>query len=148
MVRELRAARCGWGRDTGRTMSQKNVDLARRAYAAFQAGDLDKWVSYFDGEVEFDSSEMEGPFHGHEGLREWAMGLRAAFSNWEPSIVEIRDLQDRVLIHGTATGAGARSGAGINVDFWQALEFRDGRIVWYAAFRNEKDALEGLGSRP
>ena len=128
-------------------MSQENVDLARRAYAAFQAGDLDEWVSYFHGEVEFDSSQLEGPFHGHEGLREWAMSLVAAFPNWAPSIVEIRDLGDRVLIHGTATGEGASSGVGVEVDFWQALEFRDGRIVWYAAFRNEPVALEGVASR-
>ena len=29
-------------------MSQENVELAHRAYAAFQAGDFDEWVSYFD----------------------------------------------------------------------------------------------------
>ena len=128
-------------------MSQENVELARRAYAAFQAGDFDEWVSYFDPEIEFNATEMEGPFRGHEGLREWAAGLLAAFPNWKPSIVETRELGDRVLIHGTASGEGAGSGVGITVDFWQALEFRDGRVVWYAAFRTEADALEALGLR-
>ena len=128
-------------------MSQENVELARRAYAAFQAGDFDEWVSYFDPAVEFNASEMEGSFHGHEGLREWAAGLLAAFPDWRPSIVEMRDLDDLVLIHATARGAGAGSGVGIEVDFWQAVEFRDGRMVWYAAFRNEAEALEAVGLR-
>ena len=128
-------------------MSQENVELARRAYAAFQAGDIDEWVRYFDPAVEFNSSEMEGPFRGHEGLREWAAGLLAAFPDWRPSIVEMRDLDDLVLIHATARGAGAGSGVGIEVDFWQAVEFRDGRMVWYAAFRNEAEALEAVGQR-
>src|SRR5436305_397874 len=128
-------------------MSQENVELARRAYTAFQAGDFDEWVRYFDPEVEFNSSEMEGPFHGHEGMREWAKGWLAAFPNWSPTIVEMRDLEDRVLIHATGTGAGAGSGAGMEVDFWQAVEFRDGRMVWYAAFRSEAEALEAVGLR-
>ena len=128
-------------------MSRENVELAHRAYAAFQAGDFDEWVSYFDPEVEFSATEMEGPFRGHEGMREWATGLLAAFPNWKPSIVETRDLGDRVLIHGSASGEGAGSGVGIKVDFWQAVEFRGGRIVWYAAFRTEADAREAVALR-
>ena len=128
-------------------MSQENVELAHQAYAAFQAGDFDEWVSYFDPEVEFSATEMEGPFRGHEGIREWATGLLAAFPNWKPFIVETRDLGDRVLIHGRASGEGAGSGLGVEVDFWQALELRDGRVVWLAAFRTEADALEAVGRR-
>ena len=60
-------------------MSQENVELARRAYTAFQAGDFDEWVSYFDPEIEFNSSEMEGPFHGHEGMRD---GRRAGWRHF------------------------------------------------------------------
>ena len=128
-------------------MSQENVELARRAYAAFQAGDLDRWVGYFDPEVEFSWTAMEGSFRGHQGLREWAAGLLAAFPDWKPSIVEIRDLGDRALIHGCAGGEGARSGLGVQVDFWHVLEIRGGRVVWSAAFRTEADALEAVRLR-
>jgi ketosteroid isomerase-like protein len=128
-------------------MSQENVELAHRAYAAFQAGNFDEWVSYFDPEVEFSSTAMEGPFRGHEGMREWAAGLLAAFPNWKPSIVEIRDLGDRALIHVSASGDGATSGIGIEVDFWQAVEVRGGRVVWCAGFRTEADAREAAELR-
>ena len=38
-------------------------------------------------------------------------------------------------------------GLGVNVDFWQAVEIRDGRVVWLSAFRTEADALEAVGLR-
>jgi ketosteroid isomerase-like protein len=128
-------------------MSLENVELARRAYAALQAGDVEEWVSYFDPEVEFSWMAMEGLFRGHQGLREWAAGLLAAFPDWKPSIVEIRDLGDRALIHGSAGGEGARSGLGVEASFWHAMEVRGGRVVWSAAFRTEADALEAVRLR-
>jgi ketosteroid isomerase-like protein len=140
-------ATSGLGRDTGRAMSEENVELVRRAYAALQAGDIDDWVSCFDSEVEFSWMAMEGPVRGHEGLREWASDLLVAFPDWKPFIVEIRDLGDRALIHGSAGGEGARSGVGIEVSFWHAVEVRAGRVVWSAAFRTEADALEAVRLR-
>jgi ketosteroid isomerase-like protein len=130
-------------------MSQENVEVVRRAYAAMKAGALDEFISCFDPEVEFSSRvlELEGTFRGHEGLREWVTGLLAAFPDWNPSIVEMRDLGDRALIHGSMRGEGASSGVGIQEDFWQAVEFRGGRMVWYAAFRTEAEALEAVGLR-
>jgi ketosteroid isomerase-like protein len=128
-------------------MSQENVEVAHRAYAALQAGDVDEWVSYFDPEIVFSWMAIEGTFRGHEGLREWAAGLLAAFPDWNPSIVEIRDLGDRALIHGRAGGEGASSGLDIEADFWHAVEVRAGRVVWSAAFRTEADALEAVRRR-
>jgi hypothetical protein len=67
-------------------MSQENVETARRACAAFLARDIDEWVGYHDPEVVFETliSEVEGPYRGHEGLRQWAAGLLAAFPDWTP----------------------------------------------------------------
>jgi len=130
-------------------MSQENVLLAHRTYAALQRGDFDEFLSYFDPQVEFRSLvlEMEGVFRGHEGVRQWWAGLRGAFPDWNPSLVEVRDLDDRVLIHASATGKGAASGVGIQTDLWQLVEVRNGRVVWYAAFRTEAEALEAAGLR-
>jgi ketosteroid isomerase-like protein len=130
-------------------MSQENLDLAHQAYAALQEGDFDEFLSYFDPEVEFKSLvlELEGVFHGHDGVRQWWEGLLAAFPDWNPSLLEVRDLDDRVLIHASATGRGAASGIGIEDDFWQLVEVRNGRVVSYAAFRTQAEALEAAGLR-
>ncbi len=130
-------------------MSKENVDVARRACAAFLARDFDEWVGYHHPEVEFETlvSEVEGPYRGHEGLRQWAAGLLAAFPDWTMSIVEIRGLGSRVLIHISTSGEGAGSGAGMREDRWGVLEFRCGRVVWFAVFRSEAEALEAARLR-
>jgi ketosteroid isomerase-like protein len=130
--------------------STANIELAQRAYAALRAGDLDEVFRVFDPEVEMHSYmlEMEGPFYGHEGVRRWFSGLRAAFPDVTMSIVEIRDLgENRVLIHGRAEGEGAASGVGVTGDYWQAAESRHGRVVWFAAFRTAAEALEAVKLR-
>lgn len=129
-------------------MSDENVDVAYRGYEALRANDLDRFLGYVDPEVEWHSLvlEIEGVFHGHEGVREWWTGLRSVFPDWQPSIVEVRDLGEHVIIHARALGSGAGSGVGIDDDFWQVARFREGRIVWYRAVRTEREALEAAGA--
>jgi ketosteroid isomerase-like protein len=128
-------------------MSQENVELVDRAYEALQANDIDAFLALVDPDVEWHSLilEIEGVFRGHEGVREWWRSLRDVFPDWNPSVVEVRDAGDRVLIHARGVGSGAASGVGVEDDFWQVAELRDGRIVWYRAVRSEREALEAAG---
>jgi hypothetical protein len=54
-------------------MSQEDVRVVRGTYDAFQSRDLHAFLSYMDPEVEFRSLvlEVEGVYHGHEGIRAW-----------------------------------------------------------------------------
>ena len=69
------------GRDTGRAMSQENVEIVRRIYEAWNAGDLG--LQHFDPAVEVHQTagflDTGGVFHGHEGVlasaRELMQGL-------------------------------------------------------------------------
>ncbi len=133
--------------DTGRAMSQENVEVAHRAWEAFHRDDIDGFLTCIDPEVEWHSlmQEMDGVAHGHAGVRRWWTSLFAAFPDWRPSIVDVRDLGDFVLFHARAVGRGAASGAVVQEDFWQVAEVRGGRIVWYRVFRNEEEALEAVG---
>jgi ketosteroid isomerase-like protein len=130
-------------------MSQENVELARTAYEALQRDDIEACVGYVHPEAEWHSLvlEMEGSFHGREGVRQWWASLTAAFPNWKPSILELRDLGDFVLFHSRGIGSGAGSGVAVDEDFWQVTELREGLIVWYASFRTESEALEAVGLR-
>jgi hypothetical protein len=113
-------------------MSQ-NIERTHRAYEALQQHDIGGFLTYVDPEVEWHSLvlEMEGTLHGHDGVRLWWANLLAVFPDWDPVLVEARDLGD----------------FGIDEDFWQAAEMRSGVIVWYGAFRTEADALEAVGLR-
>jgi ketosteroid isomerase-like protein len=128
-------------------MSQENVELVYRCYDALQADDIDTFLEYVDPEVEWRSLilEIEGVFHGRDGVREWWSGLRSVFPDWRPSIVEVRDFGERVVIHARGIGSGAASGVGVDDDFWQVAEVQQGRIVWYRAVRTEQEALEAAG---
>jgi ketosteroid isomerase-like protein len=128
-------------------MSEENVEIAQRAYAALRDDDVDQFLTYLDPEVEWHSLilEIEGVFRGHDGVRRWWQELRSVFPDWDPSIVEIRDLGDWVLVHAGGTGSGMASGVGHFEDFWQIGRFRDGLMIWYGAFRGEDEALEAAG---
>lgn len=130
-------------------MSRENLKRVHRSYEALQRHDIDGLLEYVDREAEWHSLvlEMEGTFQGHEGVRRWWTNLLAVFPDWAPVLVEARDLGDFVVIHTRATATALESGVGIDQDFWQAAEMRDGRIVWYVACRTEREALEAVGLR-
>ncbi len=130
-------------------MSQENVEVANRDWEALHRYDIDGFLACMDPEVEWHSltHEMDGVAHGHAGVRQWWTSLLAAFPDWRPSIVDVRDVGDFVLVHARGVGSGAASGAGVEEDFWQVAEVRGGRIVWYRVFRNEDEALEAVGLR-
>jgi ketosteroid isomerase-like protein len=128
-------------------MSRENVELARRAYGHLQRNDIEGFLRYVDPDAEWHSLvlEIEGTFHGHEGVREWWGNLRDVFPDWWPTLQEVRDLDDWVLMHARATASGAGSSIGIDQDFWQVGKIRQGCIVYYAAFRTEREALKAAG---
>ena len=129
------------------TVPEENIEVAKRAYDRLQANDIDAFLDYVDSDVEWHSLviEIEGTFRGHNGVRRWWRELRSVFPDWNPSMVEIRDLGDWVLVHARGTGQGAASGVAIDDDFWQLARLAEQRIVWYAAFRTEREAVEAAG---
>jgi SnoaL-like domain len=54
-------------RDTARTMSRENVELARRHLDAWNRGDVDTWVELFHPEGEY-ISELIGRLEGAENV--------------------------------------------------------------------------------
>jgi ketosteroid isomerase-like protein len=128
-------------------MSEENVELAKRAVERLQANDVEGLLEHLDPDVEWNSLtlEIEGTFRGHDGVRKWWSELRGVFPDWNPTVVEMRDLGDWVLAHAGGTGQGGASGVGIDDDFWWVVRVADQRIVWYGAFRTEGEALEAAG---
>jgi len=127
-------------------MSRENVERTRQAVEALQGDDVDEFLTYVDPNVEWQSFLREA-FHGHDGVRQWWRGFRASFPDFALSILDIRDLGDWIVIHGSVQGSGAGSGVDIQTDFWQAIQVREGRLARYAVFETEAEALEAVGLR-
>jgi ketosteroid isomerase-like protein len=125
-------------------MSEENVEVVRGTFDAFQARDLDAFLNHMDPDVEYHSLilEVEGVYHGHDGIRSWWEDVLSVFPDWSPRIVEAREVGDRVLSRVRAEGSGTGSGIALDRDIWHVAEVRDGRLKASAFFRTEQEALE------
>jgi ketosteroid isomerase-like protein len=125
-------------------MSDENVQAVLGTFEAFEARDLDAFLSYMDPAVEFRSLvlEVEGAYHGHDGIRSWWDTVLGVFPDWSPKVEEARDLGDGVVVRVRAEGSGTGTGIGVRRDIWQAAHLRDGLITLSAFFRTEEEALE------
>jgi ketosteroid isomerase-like protein len=127
-------------------MSQKNVDVIRASFEAFRRRDLDGFLSCFDPDVEYRSLvlEVEGTYHGHEGMRAWWDNVLTVFPDWNPQLEDSRDLGQRVLSRIRTEGRGTGSGIPVERHIWLVAEVRNGRMKSSAFFRTEPEALEAL----
>ena len=132
-------------------MSQENVELVYRAYAAIHRQDLDAYVALHDSGCQIFprivSIEGGAPYRGHEGLREFWSDIQASFTDWLPEPGEVRDLGDVVIAKVHFRARGSDSGVMIDQLIWQATKFHAGRITWWAIYPSEVDALEAVGFR-
>jgi len=130
-------------------MSEQNVEVVRATFEAFRRRDLDTFLSCFDPDVEYRSLvlEVEGVYHGHEGMRSWWDSVLTVFPEWNPQLEDTRDLGRRVLSRVRAEGHGTGSGIVPEREIWHVAEIREGRMKSSAFFRTEAEALEAVGLR-
>jgi ketosteroid isomerase-like protein len=136
------------GRDTARAVSQENVDLIRRAYAAFTSRDLEGWLALLDPEIEIRSRVTEAEqstYRGHDGAAQYYAALLGVFPDWQPEIQVLRTEGDAAVVKWHVKASGARSGTPLDEVFWQALRFRADKFVLMAFVRTEAEALEAAG---
>jgi ketosteroid isomerase-like protein len=133
-------------------MSQENVEVVRRAFAAVQEGDFEGYMSALDPEIEWDGRRAVPDTtvaHGHDAVRS---ACRRWFGAWEDDfevqaeeIVELAPDIVLVVVHDVGTA----KGTGITIDRrnFQLWEFRDGVTVRLRAFLDRDEALEAVGLR-
>ena len=131
-------------------MSQENVELARRAFDAFNRRDLDAMLALSHEEVVVESRlvAMEGGYHGREGVRRWWKNTFDVLPDYELEVEEVRDLGGEFTLarlHARAHGAG--STAPLDETVWHAAQWRDGKYVWWRNLMTEEEALEAVELR-
>ena len=130
-------------------MSQENVELTYRAHEAFNRRDLHAFLAVMHPDTEFTPYEVavQGgePYRGRDGMRKWWEESLEVLPDLMVELYEVREIGDRVFVHGRLQGHGASSGAAIERPLWGALEFQDGKQFRYWAFGSEAEALEAAG---
>jgi ketosteroid isomerase-like protein len=133
-------------------MSQENVELVRGAFERFLAGGSDFGVELLDPQVEWDATEHPVPelavvYRGVEAVQQfWREWLAA----WETVAFEyeLLDAGDRVLALIDQRMRGRSTGIEVSVgEYAHLYTFRNGLIVHWRAYRNQRDALEAAGLR-
>ena len=131
-------------------MSQENVEIVRRAYESFNAGQ-DEWLSMLHPEVEVRLSGVfpgiDSDYRGHDGARRFRDTL---FEAWEYFHAEPREIVDRGAYVGVVVdlrAKGRESGAEVNLTFHQAFRFDGDLVVRWASFPTLREAREAAGLR-
>ncbi len=119
-------------------MSRENLELVRRLYAAWSAGDLDGATSAFADDVEWHGHPRlpePGPYGSREEVRRWMQQFREAWGELAAEPVELVDAGDSVvaLVHmsGRGRGSGVEVRGGVDVHIGT---FREGEISYFRIY--------------
>ena len=128
------------------TMSQENVELARRALDAFHRRDKAAFLALCDPDYEWvppaDWPET-APVRGSEAV--WAFLLELD-EPWEAGTYEIAELfgcgGDKVVMHVRRHVRGKTSGVEADFDYWHVGTWRDGKGLRSEWFGDREAALQ------
>jgi ketosteroid isomerase-like protein len=133
-------------------MSQKNVEIVRSIYAAWNRGDFSS-VEWADPEIEY--VIVDGPEPGSwSGRAAMAETMRSILNTWENARIEADEyieLEDeRVLVLNHLSGRGKTSGLDVGRmkrNGAAILQIRDGRVTRYVSYNDRDRARADLGRR-
>jgi ketosteroid isomerase-like protein len=129
-------------------MSQENVEIVRRMYDAYHAGDAETALAYFDSDVVIDASHrVDGRVgHGREEMVAIVGEWMGAWDEWREEVTEIRDIADQVLVFSTQRGRGKGSGVDWDNRFGMLYEIHDRKISRWTIYDDPDAALEAASS--
>ncbi len=129
-------------------MSQENVEVIRRMYDAFHAGNAQEALGHFDPDVLVDPSKARPDVpvgRGPEKVNALVTSWLAAWEGWREEIEEIRDLGSRVLVLSVQRGRGRETGVEVEARYAILYDLRGDKITSLRMFGNRGDALEAAG---
>ena len=130
-------------------MSQENVEIVRRSFEAWNAGDVqairrfyaeDALVETIDG-----LTKLGEAYKGDDPVGRWFADVREAWDDAHWQIERIFDGEDVVVSLYRATGVGRMSGAEVSRGFAGVYRIRDGKIASERVYLDLNEALEAAG---
>jgi ketosteroid isomerase-like protein len=113
-------------------MAREDLEVARRAFEAFNERDVDLFVSLWDPDCEFlpFRAQLEGiTYRGREGVRRFVSDMDDDWSRFRIDPLELHELNDRVVAIGRIRALGRGSGTSIDSVGGFVLELRRGLIL-------------------
>jgi uncharacterized protein len=134
------------------SVSQDNIELARRGYEAFNRGDIEGFLEFIHPDVELDEGQDlpdRGIYQKHEGFLANMQAWSDVFEELRFEPEELIEVDDRLLVLVRVTGRGRGSGAEFDqrqAHVWTIRDSKGIRLEFYAD-RNEAEKATGLGGK-
>ena len=127
-------------------MSEENLEVIRRALAAFKAGDMTRMIADMHPEVVTARAEPDAAtWHGPEGFLEALADWTEGFDEWTFEITEMIDSGDHVFTRTAQTAVGAESGVPVRGEFLMVYTFAQGKVIRCEIFLDERAAKAAAG---
>jgi uncharacterized protein len=128
-------------------MSQENVEIVRRSFEAWNAGDMEAYRELYDPDSVLRMPEgwpEPGPYFGREAVIRQLEQIRDAWdSDVAEAISDFIDAADRVVVRFVLHGQGR--GPEAKLEMTVVFTVRKGRILSLEASWNHAETLETLG---
>jgi ketosteroid isomerase-like protein len=133
-------------------MGSEGVELVRRAFIAWEEGDMEHLLSLVDPQVSWSPVlrflEGEKAAIGRRELRRWFRHIRITYRSLRPVPERFEDHGERVLVLGRLVGASRLEEGDLDVPVAWVWTVEAGRIRAMEAFREERTARQAIASRP
>jgi ketosteroid isomerase-like protein len=133
-------------------VSDANVEIVQAAVDAYNAGDIDTYLTFCASSVEAypDASFPEArPLHGRAEFRRWLEGIRAPWTVARWVVHDRRAVRpDRVLERGDFGGVGMGSGIETLSSYTLVYTIRNNQIGRLEFFSDHDEALKAAGLEP
>jgi ketosteroid isomerase-like protein len=130
-------------------MSEERIEVARRAYLAFNSGGVEAILEFLDPEIEWRMWEQFSRepriFHGHAGVREVLSLFQENYDNFSAEPTEYIEATEAVIVpvrlKGKAKGTGEETAFDL-VHVWSGPTPRPIRLDVYSSL---EEALKATG---
>ena len=126
-------------------MSEQNVEVVQRLYAAWQRDGFGVVPELMDPEIEYVNPSYAVEPGIRRGYEEFAAAAEAFTSIWEDSEVldpELHDFGERVLVRARMKTRSHGNAVPVEAERGYVFDVRDGRVLRFAWFNDPADALE------
>jgi ketosteroid isomerase-like protein len=126
-------------------MSQANVELVRKAFAAYDAGGIEAVLPFYTPDVVwYAASEWpdDSAYRGRDANRTQDAVWHASFEDYGWELHEIREVQDRVLVLAEMTGRTRDTSMVVRQQVGLLAGFRGEQIAEIKTFNTWQEAVE------
>ena len=130
-------------------MSEENLETVRRSLEAFDRRDKALWLEARSENFKVVTTNEwpEGDVRGREAAWDFYVSIADTFERRPFSDdIEFMDAgPDKVLVHQRNDVRGGESGVNVEIDYWDVISFRDGKMIREQWFESRAEALEAAG---